>query len=152
MIWSKSIKTCKSSEIRRKRISVECHCLRSISADLQLVAQPCRVFDARRLPAAPNGIALVKRELIKWQMAPANGLPSSRYSSPKLAIGKRLLAQAGFPRTNGCHSARRIPWRGRVGSLPTGIGPDGSSTIPLGVARWRMYYSGSTRLDFTRAI
>ena len=91
MIWSKSIKTCKSSEIRRKRISVECHCLRSISADLQLVAQPCRVFDARRLPAAQNGIALVKRALIKWQMAPANGLPSSRYSSPKLAIGKRLL-------------------------------------------------------------
>src|SRR5260370_35715102 len=92
MIWSKSIKTCKSSEIRRKRISVECHCLRSISADLQLVAQPCRVFDARRLPAAQNGIALVKRALIKWQMAaPANVLPSSRYSSPKLAIGKHLL-------------------------------------------------------------
>jgi hypothetical protein len=91
MIWSKSIKTCKSSEIRRKRISVECHCLRSISADLQLVAQPCRVFDARRLPAAQNGIALVKRALIKWQMAPANGLPSSRYSSPKESAFSRKL-------------------------------------------------------------
>jgi hypothetical protein len=64
--------------------------LRSISADLQLVAQPCRVFDARVCP--PRNAELPRKACAdQWQTAPANGLPSSQYSSPKLAIGKRLL-------------------------------------------------------------